>query len=142
MKVATETTIAMSHGFWAPPLGAAAALPGAGPALIPAPSGARKATAPARPAPGAPPTGRGRPPRRSGVLHDDLHGHPLNHLDVVAGGVLGRQQRERRAGPGLDAVDMAPDGTVRVGVDADVRRLAGPHRGQLRFLVVRRDPDF
>src|SRR4029077_12803420 len=38
-------------------------------------------------------------------LEDDLHRYPLHHLDVVARGILGRQQAEAGAGAPHDAVD-------------------------------------
>ena len=46
------------------------------------------------------------------IVQDELDRHALDDLDVVAGRVFGRQQREGRAGAGLDAVDMAVE--VRV----------------------------
>src|SRR5947209_1622109 len=40
------------------------------------------------------------------VVEHDLDRHALHHLDVVAGGILGRQQAEHRAAAGLEAVEM------------------------------------
>ena len=46
--------------------------------------------------------------RAVGVVDLDAHGNALGHLDPVAGGVLGRDQREFRAGRRADAVDLRP----------------------------------
>src|SRR6187399_3629738 len=40
-------------------------------------------------------------------IEDDLDGNPLDDLDEVAGGVLGRQQTELGAGGAGNRVDMA-----------------------------------
>jgi hypothetical protein len=45
--------------------------------------------------------------RQLGRVERDPHGHALHHLDPVAGGVLRRQQRERRAGADAQAGDGA-----------------------------------
>ena len=76
-----------------------------------------------------------------GVVENDLHRHALDDLDIVAGGVLGGQQRERRPRSRLDAGDMAAHGAVRISVDFERDRLAGPHVVELRLLEIRRDPD-
>ena len=75
-----------------------------------------------------------------GLVEDDLHRHALHHLDVVAGGVLRRQQAEAGAGAGLQTVDMAAQRPVGIGVDGDLDRLARPHVGKLRLLEVGRHP--
>ncbi len=54
----------------------------------------------------------------SGVERDP-HRHPLHHLDVVAGGVLRRQQRESLARTALDGDDVA------AGIGAAGRRRCG-----------------
>ena len=41
------------------------------------------------------------------IVEDDLDRHALDDLDVIAGGVLRRQQREGGARSGLHARDMA-----------------------------------
>ena len=60
-----------------------------------------------------------RAKRHIGGAHveHDLHRHALHDLDVVAGGVLRRQQREGGAGARLHARDMAFERVVRIGVD-------------------------
>ena len=75
------------------------------------------------------------------IVQDDLDRHALDDLDVVAGRVFGRQQREGRAGAGLDAIEMAVEVAFRVGVDLQVDRLPRPHAVELRLLVVRHHPD-
>src|ERR1700691_5721828 len=75
-------------------------------------------------------------------IDDDLHRHALNDLDEVAGGVLGREGRELRTGAELDAVDMALQPQLRIGIDPDRDVLAGPHVDELALLEVGGDPDF
>src|SRR3979490_3225429 len=65
------------------------------------------------------------------IIHDDLDRHALDDLDVVAGGVLGGQQRERGAGARLNAVDMAADHAPRIAVDLERCRLSRPHAVEL-----------
>ncbi|CDX51685.1 hypothetical protein MPL1032_140030 [Mesorhizobium plurifarium] len=65
----------------------------------------------------------------------------MHHLDEIAGGVFGRQQAERRAAAGLDAVDMAMEGLFRIGVYGDVDGLARPHQVELRLLEIGFHPD-
>src|SRR5262249_48079971 len=78
---------------------------------------------------------------RRRIVHDDLDPHALDDLDVVSGGGLGRQQGDRGAGSGLNAVDMTADRAFWIGVDREFDRLAGPHAVELDLLEVRRDPD-
>ena len=74
------------------------------------------------------------------LVEDDLDRHALHHLDVVAGGVLGRQQAEAGAGAGLQTVDVAVQRPTGIGVDGDLHRLARTHVGKLRLLEVGRHP--
>ena len=53
------------------------------------------------------------------VVEDDLHRDALDDLHVIAGGVLRREQAERGAGAGLEAVDVPFEILVGVGVDLD-----------------------
>src|SRR5574342_1098717 len=46
-------------------------------------------------------------------IQPDLHRNALDDLDPVPGGVLGRQQREARAGPGAERVDGAVEDLTR-----------------------------
>src|SRR5262245_2451981 len=71
----------------------------------------------------------------AGVEHD-LHRHPLDHLDEVAAGVLGRQQAEARPRGRGDAFHLALEGLPAVGVDLDVGHLPYPHAVDLRLLEV------
>ena len=75
-------------------------------------------------------------------VHDDLDRRALDDLDLIAGGILGRQQQERGAGSGLNAGDMAAHRALRIGVDLERHLLPGPHAIELNLLKVRRDPDF
>jgi hypothetical protein len=77
----------------------------------------------------------------TGVEHD-LHRHPLDDLDPVAGGILGRQQREAGTGAGADRVHHAAEPLAREAVDFDLRLHAGPHARQLRLLEVGEHPHF
>src|ERR1700733_2804102 len=75
------------------------------------------------------------------LVDDDFHRYALNDLDEVAGSVFGREGRELRTGPELDAVDMALQPQLRVGIDPDIDVLAGPHLDELALLEVRGNPD-
>ena len=70
----------------------------------------------------------------------DAHGHALHDLGVVAARVVGRQQREARAGRGREALDLAVRRHAGERVDLDVRGLAGAHLAELRLLEVAGDP--
>ena len=61
-------------------------------------------------------------------IEHDLDRHALDDLDVIAGRVLRRQQAERGAAAGLDAVDMAFELAAGIGVDGDLDWIAGPYR--------------
>src|SRR5262245_28133668 len=73
-------------------------------------------------------------------FEDDLHGHALHNLDVVAGGILRRQQAEFCTGRSGDAVDVPLEFAIEA-IDGDLRALPWLDALQLRFLVVGRDPD-
>src|ERR1700679_1284576 len=75
------------------------------------------------------------------LVDDDLHRHALNDLDEVAGGVFRREGREFRAGPELDAVAVALQPQLRVGIDPDIDVLTGPHVDELALFEVGGDPD-
>ncbi len=61
------------------------------------------------------------------LVEHDLHRHALHDLDEIAGGVLRRQQAEGGAAAGLDAVDLAFEYAMWIGVDAVIDRIARPH---------------
>src|SRR5580658_10896176 len=69
-------------------------------------------------------------------IDDDFHRHALNDLDEIAGGVLGREGRELRAGTELDAVDMSFEAQLRIGVNPDTDVLARPHVDELALFEV------
>ena len=54
--------------------------------------------------------GHARPQQafQAGIVEHDLHRHALHDLGEVAGGDVGRQQREFETARGRQAVDMAP----------------------------------
>ena len=85
------------------------------------------------------------PQRMGGELlriERDAHRHALHHLDPVAGGVLRRQQRERGAGAGAEALDRAVVvDLLAVDVGLELDRLADAQLAQLAFLEVGVDPD-
>src|SRR5204863_6595240 len=63
-------------------------------------------------------------------------------LDPVAGRVLRREQREGRAGAGAEAGHLAViDHLATVQVGGELYQLPHAHRGKLRFLEIRVDPD-
>ena len=86
-------------------------------------------------------TSADRPARRLQPLRQvhpgDAHGHALHHLHEVAGGVVGRQQREARAGAAGQALHLALELLVREGVELDLDALARLHLADLRLLEVR-----
>src|SRR5205807_6738770 len=60
----------------------------------------------------------------------------------VAGGILRRQQAERRARTWLYGIHAAGQLAIGISVDSEFDGLAGAHVGELRLLVVRDNPDF
>ena len=64
----------------------------------------------------------GRSTTASGLLgvEDDLHRDALHDLGEVAGGVVGRQQREFLTAGRREAVDAAAEELAREGVDLDL----------------------
>src|SRR5262249_19811790 len=141
MKLASATTMAISHGLAPLPLAAVGAPAWIDATLIATPAAVHRAGA------WIDSHGRdhrhARPERDVGrrIVHNDLDRHALHDLDVVAGGVLGRQQRERGAGSRLNAVDVTADGALRIGVDVERHRLSRPHAVELNLLEVGCDPD-
>src|SRR5215471_6686506 len=73
-------------------------------------------------------------------VEDDLYRHALQHLDEIAGRVLGRQQAEGGTAARLDAVDMPGEAAAGIGIDGDVDVLPRPEVVYLGFLEVGRDP--
>jgi hypothetical protein len=72
----------------------------------------------------------------------DSHRQPLDDLDVVARGILRRQQRECRSRPHSKAGDPAIEHLpVAVHVDIQLDRLADAQVAQLRLLEIGVDPD-
>src|SRR6266436_9444737 len=61
----------------------------------------------------------------------------LDHLGEIAGGIVGRQQRELRSTGRRYSLDAAMQLLVREGVDCDVDGLTWPNSRELRLLVVR-----
>ena len=57
--------------------------------------------------------------------------YALHHLDPIAGGVLRRQQREDRTARRGQCRHPGGDGSVRIGVDGDARRIALSHIGEV-----------
>src|SRR5262252_5309558 len=82
---------------------------------------------------------RAQPAAERALVEHDLHWHALHDLGEVAGGIVGRQQRELPPAGRGQALDMAADRQAREGVDLDGDGLARPHRGELRLLVVGHD---
>src|SRR5581483_9599664 len=74
---------------------------------------------------------------RRAALEHDLHGDALHDLGEVAGGVVGRQQREFLSAGRGERVNVTMHDLAGEHVDGDVDRLAFMHMGQLRLLVIR-----
>ncbi|CAD5251153.1 hypothetical protein BOSE21B_10914 [Bosea sp. 21B] len=72
---------------------------------------------------------------------DDADRHALDDLGEVAGGVVGRQQGEDRAGAAGNAADRAVESLAGQGVDGDLRLVADLQRAYLRLLEVGVDID-
>src|SRR3954452_7761694 len=64
----------------------------------------------------------------------------MHHLDVVAGGVLRREETEARTSGAPDRVDMAIE-VGAVGINCALGFLTRMHLLELRFLEVRCDPE-
>src|SRR6266702_6877389 len=71
------------------------------------------------------------------VIELDAHGNALHHLGEIAGGVVGRQQRDLRTGRRRDALDLAAELFARKTVDGDLDRLARCYVRELGLLVIR-----
>src|SRR5579884_2236381 len=70
----------------------------------------------------------------------DPDGDQLDHLDEVAGGVVGRQQRGGGAGGGADALHVPVEDAAPQRIDRDPDRVAHADRAQLRLLDVGHHP--
>src|SRR5262245_1780789 len=70
------------------------------------------------------------------LVEYDLDGQALDDLNVIAGRVLWRQQREARAGARLEAVNVPPEDLVRISVQPDLDWLPRAHAAELRLLEV------
>ena len=75
------------------------------------------------------------------IVEDDLHGHALHDLHVVARGVLRRQEAEAGAAAALEAIDVGRKLDAGVRVDGHGHGLSGLHLGQLRLLEVGDHPN-
>ncbi len=70
------------------------------------------------------------------MVEEDFDGDALNDFDEVSGGVFGREHAKSRAGALLEAVDVAVECFIGVGIDFDGDGLAGLHVAELGFLEV------
>src|ERR1700730_5712560 len=75
------------------------------------------------------------------VVDRNFNGNSLNHLGEISGRIVGRQERELRAGARRKREHMAVQPVTRERIHGDLRRLADGHVRQLGFLVVRDHPD-
>src|ERR1700692_4165416 len=71
------------------------------------------------------------------VVDDNLHGDTLPHLGEISGGVVGRQERELRAGARSKREHVAAQTVARERIHGDLGRLAYIHVRQLGLLVIR-----
>ena len=60
------------------------------------------------------------------LIEDDFDRYALYDLDIIPGGVLGREEREHRTRARHDAVDLTGELLTRVGVDLDGDLLSRP----------------
>src|ERR1700676_5253665 len=79
--------------------------------------------------------------QRLALVERDPHRDALHHLGEIAGGIVGRQQRELRAAGGRDPLDPAVQLLARETIDGDIDRLARSDPRQLGLLVVGDDID-
>src|ERR1700716_890884 len=75
------------------------------------------------------------------LLETEAYRQTLDDLHPVAGGVLGRQQREGQPGAGAEALDLSVKDDVGIGVDLNGCLLAGPHMSELGLLEIGLDPN-
>src|SRR2546425_10052917 len=75
------------------------------------------------------------------LIKNQLDGNSLNDLDVIPGGVLGRQQTELCACRRRYAVDVDFVYPSAICIDRYGSRLSRMHLGQLRLLEISSDPD-
>src|SRR6195952_373216 len=74
--------------------------------------------------------------QRLALVERNPHRDALHHLGKIAGGVVGRKQRELRAAGRRNALDLAAQRLVRKGIDGDLDRLTGFYPRQLSLLVI------
>src|SRR5262245_50753284 len=75
------------------------------------------------------------------AVDDDLDRHALDDLDEIAGRILRRECGKFRTRSKLDAVHMAFEVKLRIGVHRNRHGLPGPYPGELGFLEIFRDPN-
>src|SRR5579862_4673522 len=74
------------------------------------------------------------------LIEPDSHGESLHYLDVVSGGVLGREQAEQRTGGAGKALDLSLVVSSE-SVYSDRYGFTRAHVSELRFFEVCGDPD-
>src|SRR6266478_8732066 len=74
--------------------------------------------------------------QRLSLVELDANRDALDHLGEIAGGIVGRQQRELRSAGGRYSLDAAMQLLVREGVDCDVNGLTWLNPRELCLLVV------
>src|SRR5262245_46683127 len=72
-------------------------------------------------------------------LKDDFYRDSLNDFDVIARGIFGRKQAEKRTGRSGDAVDVASVATP-IGIGIKNHTLTGPDVSKLRLVEISSDP--
>ena len=76
------------------------------------------------------------------VVQNNLYRNALNNLYKIAGGILGRKEREIRASSALKAVDVPPQPQVGKGVNRNYDGLTSLHVSELSLFEVRYYIDF
>src|SRR5208282_1209029 len=74
------------------------------------------------------------------IIQRDFYRNALHDLGEIAGRVVGRQQGKLRSAGGSDLNDLALDDLSRVFIDADFRRVADFHVGELRLAIIGLNP--
>src|SRR3954465_14221004 len=75
------------------------------------------------------------------IVEFQAHRQSLDDLDPVSRRVLGRQEREVRAGPRTHADDARLELAIGIGIDVDRRLLARAHMIETGLAKIRLDPD-
>src|ERR1051326_7433682 len=74
------------------------------------------------------------------LVENDLHGHTLHDLHVVASRVLRWQQTETRAGSRLNTIDVSFENFIGIRIDGELGGLARLHVSDVVLFEMRGHP--